>query len=85
MVQLSHPYMTTGKTIALIRQTSVGKVVSLSSFSSTEQVSFNFSAAVNICSDFGAPKNNSVTVSIVSLSICHEVMGPDLSFLNAEL
>ena len=29
MVQLSHPYMTTGKTIALIRQTSVGKVMSL--------------------------------------------------------
>ena len=29
MVQLSHPYMTTGKTIALTRQTFVGKVVSL--------------------------------------------------------
>ena len=29
MVQLSHPYMTTGKTIALIRQTFVGKVMSL--------------------------------------------------------
>ena len=28
-VQLSHPYMTTGKTIALIRQTFVGKVMSL--------------------------------------------------------
>ena len=29
MVQLSHPYMTTGKTIALTRQTIVGKVISL--------------------------------------------------------
>ena len=34
-------------------------------------------AAVTICSDFGAPKIKSVTVSIVSLSICHEVMGLD--------
>ena len=34
-------------------------------------------AAVTICSDFGAPKIKSVPVSIVSPSICHEVMGPD--------
>ena len=34
-------------------------------------------AAVTICSDFGAPKIKSVTVPIVSPSICHEVMGPD--------
>ena len=33
-------------------------------------------AAITICSDFGAPQNK-VTVSTVSLSICHEVMGPD--------
>ena len=32
MVQLSHPYVTTGKTIALTRQTFVGKVMSLSFF-----------------------------------------------------
>ena len=32
---------------------------------------------VTICSDFGAPKIKFVIVSIVSLSICHEVMGPD--------
>ena len=39
---------------------------------------FNFMAAVTICSDFGAQENKkSVTVSIVSPSICHEVMGPD--------
>ena len=34
-------------------------------------------AAITICSDFGAPKIESVTVSIFSPSICHEVMGPE--------
>ena len=34
-------------------------------------------AADTICSDFGAPKLKLLTVSIVSPSICHEVMGPD--------
>ena len=65
-VQISHPYMTTGKTIALTRWTFVGKVLSVlfnmlsrlvNNFSSKEQVSFNFIAAVTICSDFGAQKN----------------------------
>ena len=64
IVQLSHAYMTTGKTIALIRWTFVGKVMSLLfysfsafSFSPKEQASFNFMAAVTICSDFGVQKN----------------------------
>ena len=62
-VQLSHPYMTTGKTIALMRWTFVDKVMSplfnlLSRFSSKEQVSFNFMAAVAICSDFRAQENS---------------------------
>ena len=59
IVQLSHPYMTTGKTIALIRWTFVGKVMFLlfNSFSSKEQASFNYTAAVSICSDFGAQEN----------------------------
>ena len=66
IVQLSHPYMTTGKTTVLTRWTFVGKVMSLLlnmlsmlviSFSYKEQVSFNFMAAVTICSDFGAPQN----------------------------
>ena len=56
--------MTTGKTIALTRWTFVGKVMSLLfnmlsvdyGFSSKEEVSFNFMAAVTICSDFGAQK-----------------------------
>ena len=60
MVQLSHPYMTTGKTIALTRQTFVGKVMSLLfntllRFVITflpRSVSFNFMAAVTICNDF---------------------------------
>ena len=65
IIQFSHPYMTTGKTIALTRQTLVGKVMFLlfkmlsgllNSFSSKEQEYFNFMAAVTICSDFGAPK-----------------------------
>ena len=47
------------------------------SFCSKEQVSFNFMAAVTICSEFGAKKIKSVTVSIVSPSICQEVMGSD--------
>ena len=65
-VQLSHPYMTIGKTIALTRRTFVGKVMSLLlnmlsrlviTFLVIEQASFNFMAAVTICSDFGAPQN----------------------------
>ena len=63
MVQLSHPYMTTGKVVPLTRWTFVGQVMSLlfnmlsrflTSFSSKKQASFNFKAAVTICSDFGA-------------------------------
>ena len=38
-------------------------------------------AAITICSDFGAPKINSLTVSTVSPSICHEVMGLDAVIL----
>ena len=66
IVQLSHPYVTTGKTIAWTRQTFVGKVMSLLfnmlsrlviNFLPKEQASFNFMAAGPICSDFGAPKN----------------------------
>ena len=86
MVQLAHSYTTTGKTTALTVWTLVGKVTSLlfniavyvgHSFSSKKQASSNFMAAATICRDFGAKKINSVTVSIVFPSICHEVMGPD--------
>ena len=40
-------------------------------------MSFNFMAAVTICRTLETPKIKSVTVSIVSPSVCHEVMGPD--------
>ena len=65
LVQLSHPYMTIGKIIALTRQTFVGKVMSLlfnmlsrlviTSLPRSKHL--NFMAAVTICSNFGAPKN----------------------------
>ena len=61
MVQLSHLYTTTRKIIALTIQTFVGKVTCLLfnmlSSSSKEQASFNFMAAVTICSDFGIQEN----------------------------
>ena len=67
MVQISHPYMTTGKTIALRICTFVDKVMSLllfnmlskvcHNFSPKKQASFNFMTAVIICSDFGAQEN----------------------------
>ena len=52
------------------------------SFSSKEEMSFNFMAAVTIYSDFGAPqKIKYLTVSIASLPIYHEVMGSDAMIL----
>ena len=88
--------MAIGKTIALTRWTFVGKVMSLlfnmlSSlvivFFSKELLSFNFMAAVTICSDFGAPQNKVCHCFNFSQSVCHEVMGLDaviLVFLNVE-
>ena len=65
IVQLSHPHMTTGKTIALTRWNFVGKVMTLLFNMLSRLVitflprskRFNFMAAVTICSDFGAQKN----------------------------
>ena len=61
IVQLSHLYMTTGKTIALFRWTFVSKVISLLTVPSRLVIAFhprskclNFMAEVTICSDFGA-------------------------------
>ena len=84
MVHLSHSYITTGKTIALTIQIfrgTVNAVYVCYCFSSKEQEAFNFMATVTICSDFGAQKIKSVTVSIASPSICHEVMGLDAMIL----
>ena len=86
IVQLSHPYMTTGKTIALTKQTFVGKVMSLLlNMPSRLVITFlprskhllilwlQSSSAVIL-----EPKKiKSDTVSTVSPSISHEVMGPD--------
>ena len=83
IVQLSHPHMTTGKTITLTRRTFVGKVISLL-FNMLCRLVITFlpnskrllisrlqspSAVI-----LEAPKIKSVTISIVSPSICHEVM-----------
>ena len=91
----SHPYMTTGKTVVLTIRTFISKVMSLLfntlsrfvSFSSKEQASFHFVAAVTVCSGFGAQEDK----------ICHcfpffPIYLPwsdgtryhDLSFLNVE-
>ena len=50
-------------------------------FSSMEQVSFNFMAAVTIHSDFGAQENKICYCLNFPPSICHEVMGPDAMIL----
>ena len=90
MVQLSHPYMTTGKTIALTIGTFVGKVTSL-----LFNILFRFVIAFLLRSKdlliswlqsssavtLEPKKIKSVTVSIVSPYICHEVMGLDAIIL----
>ena len=89
MVQLSHLYITTGKTIALTRWTFVSKVVSLLfNILSRLVIAFlprnkrlNFMATVTVQSDFETQENKSVTVSIVSPCICHEVVGLDAIIL----
>ena len=90
MVQLSHPYMTTGKTIALTRQTFVGNVISLL-FNMLSRLIMIFlprskrlliswlqSASAVILEP---KKIKYLTVSIVSPSVCHEVMGLDAVIL----
>ena len=85
-VQLSHPYMTTGKTIALTRRTFVGKVMSLLLNMLSRLVkTFLPRSKRLLISWLQSPsavilepqKIKSDIVSTVSLSISHEVMGPD--------
>ena len=93
IVQLSHPYMTTGKTIALTRQTFVGKVMSLL-FKMLSRLVIAFlprskhlliswlqspSAVILEPKEIVCYKNK--TVSIVSPSVCHEVMGANAIIL----
>ena len=86
IVQLSHPYMTTGKTIALTRCTFVSKVMPLlCNMLSRLAVAFLPRSKHLLISWLQSPsalilephKIKSLTVSIVSPSICHEVMEPD--------
>ena len=89
-VQLSHPYMTTGKTIALTRWTFVGKVMSLLfNMLSRLVTTFLLRSKHLLISWLQSPsavilepqKIKSATVSTVSPSISHEVMGPDAMIL----
>ena len=90
IVQLSHPYMTTGKTIALTRQTFVDKVISLL-FNMLSRLVITFFPRSKrlLISWLQSPsaviwepkKIKSHTVSVVSPTICHEVMGPDAMIL----
>ena len=86
IVQLSHPYMTTGKAIVLTRWTSVGKVTSLLfNMLSRLVIVFLPRRKCLLISWLQSPsavileprKIKSDTVSTVSPSICYEVMGPD--------
>ena len=83
LVQLSHPYMTTGKALALTKRTYVGKVLSvLFNVPSRLVIAFLPRSKCLLISWLQSPsavilgpkKIMSVTVLIVSLSICHEVM-----------
>ena len=95
IVQLSYPYMTTRKSIALTRHTFVDKVMSLLfNMLSSLVITFLPRSKHHLISWLQSPsavileprKIKSATVSTVSPSICHEVMGPDamISFLNVE-
>ena len=90
IVQLLYPYMTTGKTIVLTKQTFVDKVISLL-FNMLSRLVITFlprskcllilwlqspSAVI-----LEPKKIKSDTVSIVSPSVCHEMMGPDAMIL----
>ena len=87
IVQLSHPYLTTGKIIALNRWTFVNKVMSpFFTMLSRLVIAFLPRSKCLLISRLQSPSAvilepkeiKSVTVSIVSPSICHEVMGQDI-------
>ena len=90
IVQLSHPHMTIGKTIALTRRTFVGKVMSLL-FNMLSRLVIAFLPKIKLlliswlqspsAVILEPPSIKSLTVFIVSASVCHEVMGPDAMIL----
>ena len=86
IVRLSHPYMTTGKTIALTRWAFVGRLIfQLFNMPSRLVITFLPRSKCLLISWLQSPssvileppKIKSATVSTVSPSICHAVMGPD--------
>ena len=90
MVQLSHPYMTTGKTIALTRWAVVGKVISLLFNILSRLVVIFLPRSKHLLISWlqspsavilEPPKIKSATVFTVFPPICHEVMGPDAMIL----
>ena len=90
IVQLSHPYVTSGKAIALTKRTFVGKGMSLL-FNMLSRLITTFLPRSKhlLISWLQSPstvlleplKLKSLTVSTVSPSVCHEVMGPDAMIL----
>ena len=87
MVQFSHPYVTTGKTIALTRQTFVGKVMSLLfNMLSRLVIAFLPRSKHVLISRLQSPsavilEPKKIKSATVSPSICHEVMEPDAMIL----
>ena len=91
IVQLSHPYMTTGQTVALTRRTFVGKVMSLlfnmlsrlviSILPRSKRLLISWLQSPSAV--ILEPKN--IKSATVSPSICHNTGCHDLSFLNIEL
>ena len=86
IVQLSHPYMTTGKTITLTRWNFVGKVMSLLVNMLSRLVIAFLPRSKHLLISWlqspsavilEPPKIKSLTIFIVSPSISHEVMGTD--------
>ena len=93
IVQLSHLYMTTGKTKALTRWIFVGKAMSLLFNMLSRLVVTYLPRSKHLLISWlqspsavilEPPKINSITVFIVSPSVCHEMMGPDIMILVFE-
>ena len=91
IVQLSHPYTTNGKTIALLRRAFVDKVISLL-FNMLSRLVTTFLPRSLLISWLQSPsavilepkKIKSLIVSTVNPNICHEVMGADAMILVSE-
>ena len=97
MVQLAHPYMTTGKTIALTKWTFVGKVLSLL-FNTLSRLVIAFlpgskhlliswlqlPSTVTVYSDFRAQENKVCHCFHCFPIVCQEVIGPDAMILLFE-